>query len=192
MRQLQTPNVPFTFHTTSLFSNLVEATTEFDMVSTFFHNYPELYPIYNDTKNDVQILFKDSTDGKSAGHAICVFYNAANKTIFIYDSQYHQSRGHYKLSDKMVIILNRRYPNHQNIVCVEAKTIQIDETSCGPFSIAYATSLINGHDPKTHKLKTIPVFSGTFHTKKFDYAGVFRAHILKMFRSKKLLKFAFA
>lgn len=148
------------------------------MVPVMFANYPELYPVHNQTKNDVQILF---ADGKYAvGHVMCIFYDATSRTIFVYDRQ--------PLNEIQMFIINRRYPNHSNISHIEPKTKLRDHTSCGPFSIAYATTLILGHDPKTHKLTT-PIPSGSCFPRKFDNSKIFRKHILKMFKSKQLLPF---
>lgn len=187
LKQLKTPNKLFSFRTISLFNNLVAATTDFDMISINFYHYPELCPVHDETKNDVQIL---STEPKNQepGHLRCIFYNAGNKTVSVYDSQYQKNRP-FELSEKEIFIIKRRYPNHTNINYIDTKTKQIDRSSCGPFSIAFATSLILGQDPKTHKLKTIPIFSASFFSKKFDHSETFRKHILKMFQSKKLLPF---
>ncbi|XP_031623391.1 uncharacterized protein LOC116340831 [Contarinia nasturtii] len=179
LKEIKTPNKLFTFRTINLFANLVTATTNFDMVPVMFFHYPEFYPVHNDTKNDVQILFAEGI--KTAGHAMCIFYDAANKTVVVYDGQ--------NLNDKQMMIILRRYPNYQYITYIHPKTKQRDSTSCGPFSVAYATSLILGHDPKTHKLTTTTLPSVSCFPRKFDDSKIFRKHILKMFKSKKLLPF---
>ncbi|XP_031628283.1 uncharacterized protein LOC116344049 [Contarinia nasturtii] len=181
MKQLMTPNKLFSYRTISIFTNLVESTTNFDMISINFVFYPELIPIHNRTKNDVQILASKGIDEHNPGHYMCIFYNAGDKTIYVYDSQ--------RLDEQQMHIVNARYPYHQNITYIHPKTKQKDRSSCGPFAIAYATSLILGHDPKTLKLKTNSILTAAFFTKKFDYSATFREHILRMFQSKKLLPF---
>ncbi|XP_031623390.1 uncharacterized protein LOC116340830 isoform X2 [Contarinia nasturtii] len=179
LKEINTPNKRFTFRTINLFANLVTATTNFDMVPVMFADYPELYPVHNDTKNDVQILFAEGIE--TAGHVMCIFYDAANKTVVVYDDQ--------ELDDEQMMTILRRYPNYQYITYIHPKTKQRDSTSCGPFSIAYATSLILGHDPKTHKLSTTTLHCVSCFPQKFDDSKIFRKHILKMFKSKKLLPF---
>lgn len=178
---LETPNSPFCFDTINIFISLVQATTDFEMEFIDFTYYPELYPLYNDSKNDVQILFTDG-DGP-IGHYICVFYDAEDKTVYVYDSVYQQY-----LSDKQMFIINVRYPKHTSIVFVETKTKQKDHSSCGPFSIAYATSLIFEYNLETYKLKT-KTKRRKVPSRRFDYSTYMRKHILKMFQSKKLLPF---
>ncbi|XP_031637265.1 uncharacterized protein LOC116349806 [Contarinia nasturtii] len=174
LEELTTPNYCLSGFTVNLFSNLVEATTDFNLLPVNFIHYPELCPIHDETKNDVQILFQ-LHDG--VGHVHTIFYNAANKTVIVYD---------YETVDMSVgmHVINRRYPNHEHITFVDRKTKQVDETSCGPFAIAYATTLIMGHDPEIYDLKTY-----SKPNELFDHSATFRKHILKMFRANKLLPF---
>ncbi|XP_031622749.1 uncharacterized protein LOC116340409 [Contarinia nasturtii] len=180
LKVLKTPNYLFSYQAVNLFINLVAATTEFDMVAVNFCQYPEFYPIHNATSNDVQILYAKPSNNTVPGHLMCIFYKADDRTIFVYD--------HQRLKKEQMLLIKKRYPNYKHVTYVDRKTKQQDKTSCGPFAIAYATSLILGHDPRTHKLRTNSILT-SFFMKDFDYSTIFREHILKMFEAKQLLPF---
>ncbi|XP_031634286.1 uncharacterized protein LOC116347713 [Contarinia nasturtii] len=181
LQKITTPDQPFNVRTVMLFNRLVEATTDFDMVSTLFYQYPELVPVHNSTKNDVQILYAQQNRWKA--HALCIFYEAANQMVYVYDREY------INITSAKSDFIERRYPNLKNITFVEPKTIQMDSVSCGAYSIAYATTLILGHDPRTYKLKTRSLLSSICGSSMFDDPKMLRKHILKMYKSKKLLPF---
>ncbi|XP_031638975.1 uncharacterized protein LOC116351067 [Contarinia nasturtii] len=181
LQKITTPNQPFDVRTLMLFNRLVQATTDFDMVSTFFFSYPELIPVHNSTKNDVQILY--AKQDQWTAHAVCIFYEAANQMVYVYDDE------DINITSAKSDFIERRYPNLKNITFVEPKTGQMDFVSCGAYSIAYATTLILGHDPKTYKLRTRSLLSSLCGSSMFDDPKMLRKHILKMFKSKKLLPF---
>lgn len=176
LKRIKTPNHPLNKRTVLLFNKLVDATTDFDMLSIEFHNYP----VHNSNKNDVQILYISQLG--AIAHAICIFFDAAKNTVFIYDDK------KTFIGSVINCLIYKRYPNC-NITFVDPITRQRDLISCGLFTIAYATSLILGHDPKTRKLRTTPFIDLSLFSNNRDKASVLRKHILKMFRARKLLAF---
>lgn len=175
---LTTPNQALSFFTFSRFSNLVRATTEFDLLPANFVDYPELCPVHNCTKNDIQIVYSEEN---GEGHATTIFFDAAKNTVFVYDEP---------CMDMNMPIINKRYPNSPKIKFVDRKTKQTrDDGSCGLYAIAYATNLILGHDPRTRELKATSILTRSLFSKNFDYSGIFRQHIFKMFTEKRLSPF---
>lgn len=78
-------------------------------------------------------------------------------------------------------IIEMRYPN-KTIEFPRPKTIQRDDTSCGPFVIAYATALIYGNDPKEVEFVLDDDGTGDISTK-------FRSLIYEMFVNYELKPF---
>lgn len=151
------------------------------MLPAEFTHYRELYPVHNNyTKNDIQIL-NSQPGGDGIGHAICIFYEATSRKIFVYDNQ--------PLDETQMYMLIKRYhylsfPDSIEYVYPNPK--QNDETSCAIYSIAYATSLIQAHDPRTLKLRRPQIVACSFFPQKFDYVKVFRNRILQMFNGQQL------
>lgn len=124
--------------------------------------------------NYVQILFDHSAE-----HFICIFYKFYENTVYVYDSLFRK-----KLNDTQKRIIKILYPLvlSINIKFVEPKTIQPDYDSCGVFSIAYATTIILGKDPRDVSLqlnKTMGV----------DESMILRNHIKDIITSERLTSF---
>ncbi|XP_031640257.1 uncharacterized protein LOC116352098 isoform X2 [Contarinia nasturtii] len=150
----------------------VRAITNFDMKDVIYYYFPELYTKCD--KDDVQILYGGDIGINATGHFLCVFYKAENQTVYVYDSLYQK-----ELHERQMEIINNRYPMRKYITFVEPKTKQIDNTSCGAFAIAYATTLIFGEDPYEYEMD----FNGT------NYSLNLRKHIRKMFECYELKHF---
>lgn len=112
------------------------------------------YSKRDESRNDIQILFKPNPKSK-IGHYLCVYYNHQKKEVSIYDPLYFDG---IELHPKVRASLEILYPSVKSgggakIVHVKPGTTQPDNVSCGFFSIAYATALIFGQDPKDIKFK---------------------------------------
>lgn len=171
--ELETPNQYFSDNTINHFITLVRASTTFDMNDVLFFYFAELYEECRN-KDDVQILYGGEIGENKIGHFICIFYR--EEIVHVYDSLNKRS-----LHERQIQIINNRYPNRKDIIFVEPKTTQIDYTSCGPLTIAYATILILGQDPTNYSLKMDS--NGT------DHSSYLRKHIKTMFESRQLLHF---
>lgn len=68
-----------------------------------------------------------------------------------------------------------------DVIFIKPKTVQNDNTSCGLFTIAYATTLMLNEDPTKFSLKLNNI--------RGDQGLYLRLHILKMFANRKLFKF---
>lgn len=169
--ELETPNEYFSDHTINHFMKLVRKTTSFDMIDVLFYYYPELYQEC-DSKVDIQIIYGGEIG--EIGHFICIFYS--EQVVYVYDSLNRKS-----LHERQMQIINFRYPKWKTIIFAEPKTTQIDDTSCGPLTIAYATMLILGEDPAKY------IFKMDVHN--IDHSHHLRQHIQTMFENKKLSHF---
>lgn len=130
-----------------------------------FHKYID--------EDDLQILFDGNFN--DVGHYICVYYKAADRTVYVFDSMKFEY-----LSKDIKQIIDDRYPDTP-VKYIRPKTKQPDGCSCGVFSIAYATHLILGLDPAITSLKL---------DKNFGKRTVsLRKHIAKMITHKKLRPF---
>ncbi|XP_031627096.1 uncharacterized protein LOC116343261 isoform X2 [Contarinia nasturtii] len=107
-------------------------------------------------EDDVQIMYGGSggdVGGEQIiGHYICVHYSHELKRVHVYDSL--QS----KLYLRQKRVLQVLYPlvnftKTSSVKYIKPKTRQNDASSCGLFSIAYATTVIFGQDPATYKLQ---------------------------------------
>lgn len=137
--------------------------------------YSELKIHSSNDINDVQILF-GGAGGQSIGHWICMNYRVYDQNVYVYDSLYGQ---HFDPTQKEIAFL--LYPYHQDIVYVDPKTYQRDATSCGIFSIFYATHLLLGEDPANIKPKLNNVYG--------DQSLYMRLHIMRMFANHQLAAF---
>lgn len=146
------------------------------MIDVRFHYYPVLYRECDINKDDVQILYVGETGQNVVGHFICVFFKAKNKVLYVYDSLNRKV-----LHERQMVIIENRYPKRKEILFVEPKILQIDNTSCGPTSIAIATAIILGKDPLKYELKMN--FNGV------DHSMFLRAHIKKIFEDYRLSPF---
>lgn len=188
LTEIQTPNLCVSDYTINHFVELVRGTTKFDMIDILFiYYFPELYQECD--ADDIQILFggetrtmdpkipNDSIETKNkVGHFISIFYNSSCQTVYVYDSLNSNS-----LHTRQIQIINFRYPKKKHIKFIEPKIQQADSTSCGPFAIAYLTTLIMGGDPATYEFK--------IDINGIDHSSYLRKHIEKMFKDKKLSHF---
>lgn len=150
----------------------------FEMLDVLLYQTPEFYKDFaRSTKDDVQILYMGPVnDVEAVGHYVCIFYKHAEQKVYVYDSKALGS-----LTDTQHQIVRDLYPSSKSIEFVEPKTKQPDDESCGVFSIAYATALILGEDPKTR--------SFALDKKSKDSSMSLREHVKKMFVFKDLIKF---
>lgn len=150
---------------------MVISTTDFDMIDVVSYYFPELYRECTVDKDDVQILF-------GSGHFLGIFYDSKNKTVYVYDSQYQR-----QLYERQIEIINFRYPKRKNLLFIKPMVRQVDTdfTSCGPFAIAYVTTIILGNDPAEYYLKT--------DANGVDRSRFLRMHIKRMFENESLEHF---
>lgn len=126
--------------------------------------------------DDVQILFGGSSDPSVMGHWFCIRYEATSRKVLVYDATMKDI-----LEPIHRKIIHRLYPYRSGIAFRKPKTIQTDETSCGLYSIIYATTIILGEEPAKYDLKLNYVLG--------DESLYMRLHILKMFAHRKLALF---
>lgn len=149
------------------------------MIDIAFNQNPELYELFvkprTDT-DDVQVFYGGALNRANAiGHYICVFYKHSERRVYIYDPLMLKT-----LLDTQRKIINYLYPMAKYLRYVKPKTKQPDSTSCGVFSIAYATSLILGKDPKHTPLKL---------GRQGDRSMAMRDHLKKILQDEKLSLF---
>lgn len=174
VHELLTPKKRFSDHTINYFIEMVCTKTEFRMLDVLFYPFPENYRGHLPSdRDDVQIIFGGDVD--SVGHFICVYYNVSKRTVYVYDSLHKQI-----LDPGQMEIVTERYPNRR-IKFVEPKTRQKDDYSCGAFVIAYATTLILGHDPGTVQFE--------MDDDSVDRSMKLRKHIHEMFANNELKAF---
>lgn len=126
--------------------------------------------------DDVQIFFGGICDPSVMGHWFCIRYEATSRKVIVYDTIMKDT-----LEPIHRKIIDRLYPYRSGIVFRKPKTIQTDETSCGLYSIIYATTIILGKEPAKYDLKLNYVLG--------DESLFMRLHILKMFAHRKLVLF---
>lgn len=171
--ELETQNKCFSDISINYFVNLVRSTTDFDMIDVVFYYFPELYSEKNE--DDVQILYGGEIGENVIGHFICVFYTVDDKIVHVFDSLNRNV-----LHERQMEIINHRYPRRKEIIFVKPKTLQSDDTSCGPLCIAYATTVILGGDPMKYEYKMN--ING-------DQSMFLREHIKNIFEKYKLSHF---
>lgn len=149
------------------------------MYYVFNYQIIENYRQYNSTEiDDVQILYSGIVQIGAVGHWICTYYKASTRKVFVYDSLNRKYVNEVQHS-----IISRLYPDRKgSINYVKLKIIQTDETSCGIFSIFYATTLLLGEKPENIDVKMNYVYG--------DPSLYMRLHILKMFANQKLALFS--
>lgn len=145
--------------------------------SLFFRRYSKR----DESTNDIEILFKPNP-GSRIGHYVCVYYDHQKNAVFIYDPLYVDG---IDVHPKVRASLEKLYPSVKGgggaeIVLVKPGTTQPDNVSCGLFSIAYATALIFGLDPKDMKLNSAS--SG-------DPAIYLRKHLEQIYRQRRITPF---
>lgn len=151
----------------------------FEMADILLYQVPEFYKeLAKNSTDDVQILYGGRVNDLHAiGHYICLFYRHNERRVYIYDSLVTK-----RLTDTQRQIVKYLYPLLQYIRYVTPKTKQVDSSSCGIFSIAYATTLILGQDPKYTSLKLDNLSRG-------DRSMPLRLHLKEMLTSEKLSLF---
>lgn len=137
--------------------------------------YSNLKVHSSNVTDDVQILF-GGAGGERIGHWICINYKVSNRNIYVYDSLYGK---HLNPTQKEIALL--LYPYHQNVVYVDPKYYQKDGTSCGIFSIFYATNLLLGKNPARIKPRLNNVYG--------DKSLYMRLHVIRMFVNHQLAAF---
>ena len=149
-----TPHQVLSDESINCFADIVnrEYNGTYEMIDITFNQNPELYELFVKPRNetdDVQVFYGGALNRENAvGHYICVFYKHSERRVYIYDPLMLKS-----LLPTQRQIINFLYPMAKFLRYVKPKTKQPDSTSCGVFSIAYATSLILGKDPKHTSLK---------------------------------------
>lgn len=139
------------------------------------------------TNDDVQILYEGrivrnendySIQNNIIGHYICIRYDSATNTVYVYDSS---SFG--QLDENSSEIINLRY-NNPAIQHARVRTMQPDGLSCGVFAIANATTLIFGQDPAAVDYK--------IDCQNRNKSLTLRKHLSKMIQDKQLAMFPVA
>lgn len=152
LNEITTPNECLTDDSINCFIELVNKKYNgtFEMADILLYQVPEFYKeLAKNATDDVQILYGGRiNDVKAIGHYICIFYKHTERRVYIYDSLFTQ-----RLTDTQQQIVKFLYPLAKYQRFVKPKTLQPDSTSCGVFSIAYATTLILGRDPKHTSFK---------------------------------------
>lgn len=151
----------------------------FEMADILLYQVPEFYKeLAKNSTDDVQILYGGRVnDLKAIGHYICLFYRHNERRVYIYDSLVTR-----RLTETQHQIVKYLYPLVKYLRYVTPKTKQLDSSSCGIFSIAYATTLILGQDPKYTSLKLDSSSSG-------DLSMPLRLHLKEMLINEKLSLF---
>lgn len=154
-----------------------------DMIDVSSIQFQELYARQNNN-DDVQILYEGEmvrdehayeAQNQIIGHYICIRYESATSTVYVYDSS---SCGH--LNKNSLDIINLRY-NNPTIPHVKVRTMQPDGLSCGVFAIANATTLILSRDPASIDYK----IDGQNQNKSLTL----RKHLSNMIRDRQLSMF---
>lgn len=158
------------------FTDLVSDKTNYNMISVNCVFTKELYETLKDpNQDDIQILYEGSPN--VVGHYICLHYSAKTNIVRIYDSYYNDNR----LSARAQDIIDHRYSNYKFIQFIVPQTNQLDRSSCGVLSIAYATALIMGDD-----LADIEFKLNKFSKNK---TKSLRKHLVKMLRKNIITSF---
>lgn len=142
-------------------------------------NTDAFVPEHDLNKNDIQILYKGVESlQQTLGHYVCVRYKesiAGGRSLLVFDSSKVKS-----LNDSQKKVLAKRY---KNIKPIKPKlyTEQSDNTPCGIFALAYATSCFFNQNPMDISYKLNQVFG--------DEALYMRIHLLQILKSGILSKF---
>ncbi|XP_031627341.1 uncharacterized protein LOC116343437 [Contarinia nasturtii] len=135
-------------------------------------------------QDDVQIMYGGAggvVGGENAiGHYVCVHYLHEKQEVHVYDSLLRTN-----LNSRQTEVLKVLYPKvdlTNSLHFIRPKTTQYDASSCGVFSIAYATTVIFGKDPHTYILQlstTKPFFESSV-----DYSVSLRKHLIRMLETE--------
>lgn len=176
LKEVTAPRVCLTDDSVNYFIDTVNANQKkYQMSNVLLCQVPELYEKHDENTNDVQILYGGNFGEHVVGHYICVFYDASTQRVNVYDSLLEK-----RLTARQREIISRLYPYRSGIKFITPKTIQTDYTSCGIFSIAYATTLILGKDPQQVRFRL---------SKNGDRSMHMRKHVKKILESKHLEPF---
>lgn len=148
------------------------------MYYEFNYQIIDNYNPYNSTEiDDVQILYGGIVRIGAVGHWICTYYKASTQQLYVYDSLNRKF-----LTPVQNVIVRRLYPQRKgHIIYAKPKDTQRDDTSCGMFSIYYATTLLLEQNPEDINIKMNHVYG--------DSSLYMRLHLLKMFANRKLAMF---
>ncbi|XP_031627280.1 uncharacterized protein LOC116343398 [Contarinia nasturtii] len=129
-------------------------------------------------EDDVQIMYGGSGGDVGGehivGHYICVHYLHELKRVHIYDSLQSKFNTYRRLMKVLPVLYPLvNFTKLSSLKRITPETRQKDVSSCGLFSIAYATTLIFGEDPATYKLQ-LSVGKGV------DQSTALRAHLSNM------------
>lgn len=176
LNEVNNPNTPFTNETINCFIELVREQYGYDMIDV--RSYPDStkYPPIDGNQFDIQILYSDIID---SGHYVCVIYDPKYRNVYLYDGLI--SKMNFLITEQHKAIMKHRYPFASKTTYVVPKTEQYDDTSSGPFVIAYALTLILGESPANYGFQMNATHS--------DAAIHLRDHIFEMFRTKRLTAF---
>ncbi|KAJ8671561.1 hypothetical protein QAD02_002820 [Eretmocerus hayati] len=151
------------------FHQLVRHFTMFNPRETLYIDHPERVTPISETDKHIQLVHCCAGDCPkcSGGHWICFYYDGAS--IFIYDSL--NSKKLYKNSERFLRAL---CPFFDEVPIYFPKVqSQPNLHDCGPFSMAFCTSLAFNEDP----------------SRKYYIAEESRWHILRMFNEDCLMPF---
>lgn len=182
------------YSTMKLFMDIVNRDTSYFMINPEYYKKPVRYwfHLVNNVR-DIQILFYKHGQ---VGHVLCVSYDSTSDAVNIYDScvKLYTVTIKRSMERKLQEILGRLYPNHTKIVWKIPKNTQNDNSSCGVFTIAYASLLICGQDPELYELdfskfKLFEMDSAILYPYYRDSTMPLRHHIWRMFRENRLIPF---
>lgn len=170
--------MPFSARTVDCFGKI--AMQQFSGITmypiSYYENVENFQPHKSSEIDDIQIL-AGIFGGNRRAHAMCIYYQASNKFVLIYDSMdpmiYKNS-----LDPIQKIILDKLYPFKKDIIFIKPKSYQDKSPSCAIFAIMYATMLFLKLDPANTEIKLNCVHG--------DETLFMRLHILKMFAERKL------
>lgn len=155
IRNIITPNTTMKIRTSITFTKFINdahnhGQTTYYMFPTYLPADYDYYHERSGSRDDIQIIFYEPSIESSVGHVICVHLNHLDNKVIIYNSAYRNNVNPHR---QVIAVLKKLYPSVTRIEFVRPGTLQPDDASCGFFSIAYATALIFGIDPKNLKLR---------------------------------------
>lgn len=145
-----------------------------NMYSVTNYHSIDKYLQHNSSRNDVQILYNGAIGTQEPGHAICIYYQASNQKVLVYDSAMNN-----ELKPTEEEIIRRLYPYNTGIFFETPKTLQGATLTCAVYASAYATALFLGMDPVEFEFKSNEVHG--------DDSLYLRIHMLNMFANRKLV-----
>lgn len=134
-------------------------------------------PIDSNVTEDVQILYGGEVAVDAIGHWICINYKTDTRKLYVYDSKLKNA-----LDSVQQNIIRILYPVIEgDVIFIEPRMFQTDNTSCGLFTIVYAATLMLDGDPAKLRLKLNNI--------RGDQSLYLRLYLLKMFANRKLALF---